>query len=130
MNNIRYDQGTFSYVLMLSAISVQIANATPIIDTHHINTLVSRAYVSSNDESATFIDNVNYVGDPYVRFLTMRRNPLSLVSSNAMDNFPEPKTDLGRKLLEYRRAALAKGMRTLSVDEIDTMVKEGRGAFV
>lgn len=44
------------------------------------------------------------------------------------DAFPIPKTEIGRKLLEYRRAALAKGMKILSVEEIDVMILEGRGA--
>ena len=39
----------------------------------------------------------------------------------------KPRTELGRRLLEYRKAALAKGMKTLSADEIDEMVKTGRG---
>lgn len=36
-----------------------------------------------------------------------------------VESFPTPKTELGRKLLEYRRASIAKGMKTLSADEID-----------
>ena len=133
MTKISYDQGTFSYALMLGfgAFSVHVANATVKNDflDHRSKSMACCAYVLNNNENATYVDNGNHVGDPYIRFLMTRKNPLNLPSSNFVDNFPPPKTTLGRKLLEYRRAALAKGMRTLSVDEIDAMVNEGRGSY-
>lgn len=45
------------------------------------------------------------------------------------DDFPKPKTEIGRKLLEHRRKALARGMTLLTANEINLMVKEGRGDF-
>lgn len=53
--------------------------------------------------------------------------PLLLTS---IDGFAEPRTELGRTLLEYRRKALAQGMKLLTADEIDSMVKKDRGEFV
>lgn len=45
------------------------------------------------------------------------------------DGFPIPRTEIGRKLLEHRRKALARGMSLLTANEINLMVKEGRGDF-
>lgn len=44
-------------------------------------------------------------------------------------SLPTPRTEIGRKLLEHRKKALARGMTLLTADEINLMVKEGRGDF-
>lgn len=56
---------------------------------------------------------------------------LSIVdSTGAISNeFPYPRTELGRKLLEHRRKALARGIKLLTADEINLMVNEERGNF-
>lgn len=126
MSNIQYDRGTlshvggtFSHVVMLGLLSMQGGvHAVPNLDvTSHGR---NRLYFSG-DSSTTFNGYDNFVSDPYVLFLTRG-------DAARFDTAIKPRTELGRKLLEYRRAALAKGMRTLSSDEIDAMVKEGRGA--
>lgn len=38
-----------------------------------------------------------------------------------------PRTELGRKLLEFRKKAISKGMPLLSIDEVNLRVKESRG---
>lgn len=55
-----------------------------------------------------------------------------LMNSNVTaiaDGLPTPRTEIGRKLLEHRKKALARGMTLLTADEINLMVKEGRGDF-
>lgn len=124
MNNIQYDKGTlshvggtFSHVVMLGLLSMPVVHAAPNLDvTNHAN----RLYFLG-DSSATFNKYDNFVSDPYASYLIR-------VDAARFETIIKPRTELGRKLLEYRRAALAKGMRTLSADEINAMIKEGRGA--
>lgn len=116
MINIQCGSSTFSYVMVV-ILTMQVANAVPNqeISSHNGNRLYFLC-----DSSATFNNYDNFISDPYLQFMTR-------VEPTPLSNFIKPRTELGRKLLEYRKAALDKGMRTLSIDEIDAMVKEGRG---
>jgi len=118
MNNIQYNFYTPSNVVVAGALfAIQIAPVMANQPTPHQE--VNRLYFLS-DSSSTFNNYENFVRDPYLKFMTR-------VDLTPTNNIIKPKTELGRKLLEYRKVALAKGMRTLSVDEIDAMISEGRG---
>lgn len=119
MINIQYDRGTFSHVAVMGALAaMQIAPFAPTQEISYHNR--NRQYFLC-DISSTFNNFDNAINDPYLKFMTR-------VEPTPFNNIIKPRTELGRKLLEYRRAALAKGMRTLSADEIDAMVNVGRGA--
>lgn len=79
---------------------------------------INRLYFSSGN--STFNTYKNYINDPYFKFMVS-------VDSTMSKSVIKPKTELGRRLLEYRKAALAKGMKTLSADEINAILNEGRG---
>lgn len=53
----------------------------------------------------------------------------NLVDANS-GNTPIPRTELGRKLLEFRKKALENGMYLLSADEINLQINEARGQVV
>lgn len=52
--------------------------------------------------------------------------PLSLTGDRVVDHY-QPRTDLGRKLIELRRAHAQQGGKLLSWEEIDAEVRERRG---
>lgn len=51
---------------------------------------------------------------------------LSLTGDRVVDHY-QPRTDLGRKLIELRRAHVQQGGKLLSWEEIDAEVRERRG---
>lgn len=76
----------------------------------------------------------NSRGDYISRSVTLKRidqyhlqNKFEIVSLKNKSGFPKPKTELGRRLLEHRARALARGMNLLALDEINAMVEEQRG---
>ncbi len=116
MTKVQYDLGTFNYAVMLGILSAQAVQAAPTLE----NKSQKRGYyIASRNETAS-ASYRSFVNDPFTQYLTKAQ-------TSSFTNIMKPKTELGRRLLEYRRAALAKGMKTLSADEIDAMVKTGRG---
>ena len=126
MTKIFYDKGTFSYALMVGVLIMPAAHATSANgELKLVSNPLLHGVNHSDEYSSTFDRYSDSTGDPFTRFL-LKQEPQHQTD---LINIAEPKTELGRKLLEYRRAALAKGMRMLSADEIDTIVNEGRGFF-
>jgi hypothetical protein len=126
MTKIFYEQGTFTYALMLGVLTMPAAYAMP---GNGELALVGKPVLCcvnySDENSPTFDKYSNFTSDPFTRFL-LKQEPQQQAD---LIFIAKPRTELGRKLLEYRKAALAKGVRMLSADEIDVMVNEGRGSF-
>lgn len=99
--------------------------------------LISSPY-SVADTSADGIANSNTLADFAVSVKTTGKlvkttgmaSYLTTVGSTAAvsDALPTPRTEIGRKLLERRRKALASGMELLTADEINSIVNNGRGS--
>ncbi len=116
MNNIQDHILTPTKIVLFGTIAT--ASVCPTI-THQstgYHEIVGYSYISSYPTSIT---SENYCNDPFVQFI----KSVDLTIKNIV----KPKTELGRKLLEYRQKALAKGMKTLSADEISAFIREGRG---
>lgn len=128
MNNIHYDQGTFSYVVMLGALAIPMVYAPPQKDVaDHGTSLLQKVYYSGGHK-ATFNNYGNSIADTHA-YILVNHEPFATLAAPVTDGFGEPRTELGRKLLEHRRAALAQGMKLLTVDEINLMAKEVGGEF-
>ena len=126
MTKILYDKGTFSYALMLGVLIMPAAHATPTNgELAFANNPLLCSINYSDENSSTFDRYSDFTSDPFTMFL-LKQEPQQQTD---LINVVKPRTELGRKLLEYRRAALAKGVRMLSADEIDTMINEGRSSF-
>lgn len=78
---------------------------------------------------ANFTEKTKITGELVNTINTSRHFSVKSRTFAIADGFPTPRTEIGRKLLEHRRKALARGMTLLTADEINLMVKEGRGEF-
>lgn len=124
MTNILYDQGTFTYAVMYGVLALPMAHSAPNNGVVEFGNNSLSSHINYSDEmNATFDNYNNFNSDPYVRFL-IKQEPQRLVD---LANIGKPRTELGRKLLEHRKAALARGMKLLSEEEINSMVREVRG---
>jgi len=124
MTDVRYDQGTFTYALMFGLLCMPLTHPAPPKGTVELADNPLSRYIDYSDEGHATFDNYNNLStEPYARFL-MRQGPWRAVNQATI---AEPRTDLGRKLLKHRKAALAGGMRLLSEEEISSVLKEIRG---
>jgi len=58
---------------------------------------------------------------------TLVRIHLEPVTGDAVTDHYQPRTDLGRKLIELRRAYIREGGKLLSWDELDEEMRQRRG---
>jgi hypothetical protein len=58
---------------------------------------------------------------------TLVRIHLEPVTGDAVTDHYQPRTDLGRKLIELRRAFIREGGKLLSWDELDEEMRQRRG---
>ena len=108
-----------------------------ILKTMSVVALIGSSY-SVADTSAAEIANSNTLADFAVPVKTTDKlvkttgaaSYLTTVGNTAAvsDVLPAPRTEMGRKLLERRRKALASGMELLTADEINAIVNNGRGS--
>ena len=78
---------------------------------------------------ANFTEETKIIGDLIYTTDISRNYNAEFLPLIIADDFPAPRTEIGRKLLELRRKILASGVKLLTADEINLMVKEGRGDF-
>ncbi len=122
MTSISYDRGTFNYVLMASILLVPVAHASSSDEAIEANTRLPHRVIYSDEICPTFDNYSSLTRGPLTNYLLKKpRGQINLT------NITTPRTELGRKLLAHRQAALAKGMKLLSEDEINSMIEEIRG---
>ncbi|MDP1855115.1 MAG: hypothetical protein Q8K74_03565 [Candidatus Nitrotoga sp.] len=118
-----YTVKSYSNITKVVSIAVLMNATYAVADTSETN------FVSKFDTQTNFMVSAIITGK--LEKINSVSRELSIVdSTGAISNeFPYPRTELGRKLLEHRRNALARGMKLLTADEINLMVNEERGNF-